>query len=294
MRVLVTGVPGRVGSAVTAAVPVDATVEVLVDPVAQHVPDFGWYRTDITDREKVLRTFDCADPGAVVHCAAMTDVDGCERNPGRAEAVNRDGAANVAEACAQLGAKLVFLSTDYVYDGRRGPYEEYDDPNPVNVYGATKLAGEQAVLERCSDSVILRISVPFGARTPGTDHNFVSWLIEELTAGRSVRVVTDQYTTPAFLDELAEIIWMVARNETSGILHYGTGNRLSRYDMALDLCRIMGYREELVIPFKTADLGLAAQRPLESGFVPDRIIDILGRPPILFRNALYRIAELTD
>jgi len=293
MKVLVTGATGRIGREFLFRRPDDAgvAVESLLEPLEQYVPDTPWFRTDITDGKKTLMAVTCSAPDVVVHLAAATDVDGCERDPEGAFRVNRDGTANIAEACAECGARMIYISTDYVFDGRTGPYSETDEPNPLNVYGRSKLEGENAVRKRLDRFTIVRISVPFGVRREGAGHNFVSWLMEELAAGTAVRIVDDQFTTPAFMDELAEILWTLVRKDVRGLVHYGTGDRLSRYDMALEVCRTMGFSEGLVEPVETRELGLIAARPLESGFVTDRLRDIIGRPPILFRNALYRMME---
>ncbi len=293
MRVLITGASGRVGRMLLAGKPREIETEALLGPLT---PDLGvpWYRTDITDRAKTVMAVTCARPDVLIHLAAMTDVDGCERNPDAAFRVNRDGTAHLAEACAECGASMVYLSTDYVFDGRMGPYTETDTPNPVNVYGRSKLEGERAAAERTDRLTVVRISVPFGRKMPGASHNFVSLLDERLSVGETVRAVTDQRTTPAWLDELAELLWTVALRSPREIVHYGAADRLSRYDMALELCRVRGYDEGLVQPAATPDLGLAADRPMESGFVTDRAAALLLRPPVPFGEALRRMFGITE
>lgn len=294
MRALVTGYTGRVGSVLLDRVPPGIEAEILLGPADKQAPPFPWYRTDITERDRAVMAITCAGPDVVIHLAAMTDVDGCERVPDDAFRVNCDGAANVAEACERCGAGMVYLSTDYVFDGRGGPYDETDEPRPVNVYGASKLDGERAAASILERLAVVRISVPFGRRMPGSPHNFLSAIDERLAAGSPVRAVTDQRTTPAWLDELAEFIWLIARGDVRGIIHYGTSDRLSRYEMAIGLCRVRGYDEALVTPVRTADLGFAAKRPLESGFVTGRAAAVLGRPPASFRDALERTAGQGD
>jgi dTDP-4-dehydrorhamnose reductase len=290
MRVLVTGCTGRVGSVLLHRVPPGMEAEILLGPADRTVPPLPWYRADITGRDRVIMAVTCASPDMVVHLAAMTDVDGCERDPAEAFRVNRDGAAHVAEACARCGAGMVYLSTDYIFDGCSGPYTESDEPNPVNVYGQSKLEGERACAGILDRLAVVRFSVPFGRRMPGSPHNFLSMIDERLAAGSPVRAVADQRTTPAWLDELAELIWLVARDDVRGIIHYGTSDRLSRCEMALALCGVRGYDESLVEPVRTAEMGLIAKRPLESGFVTGRAAALLGRPPVTFRDALEAMA----
>ncbi len=288
MRALVSGASGRIGQAFLAHIPKGVEVETLLSPRS---PDIGfpWYRTDIADREKTVMAATCAAPDVLVHLAAMTDVDGCERDPERAFRVNRDGAAHLAEACAKCGAAMAYVSTDFVFDGRSGPYSETDEPNPVNAYGRSKLEGERAAAELTAALAVVRISVPFGAKAHGVGHNYVSYLDEKLSLGEEVRAVTDQLTTPSWLDELAEFLWKAVFREERGIIHYGASDRLSRHEMALELCRIRGYDKRLAIPVVTQELGLRAPRPLESGFTAGRAAAILGRPPIMYGEAIRRM-----
>lgn len=288
MKILVTGATGRIGRALLDAIPPGISAEALLGPLS---PESGIpsYRTDITDRRKTLMAVTCAHPDAVIHLAAMTDVDVCERNPEAAFRVNRDGTANIAEACAACGAAMVYLSTDYVFNGRAGPYAETDAPNPVNIYGRSKREGETAAGDRVGRLAVVRVSVPFGARAPEAKHNFLSRIDERLAAGGEVLAATDQRTTPAWFGELAEFLWTVAGRDGRGAIHYGSSDRVSRYEMALGLCRARGYDDRLVIPVTTAELRPDAERPLESGFVTGMAASILGRPTIGFHDALGRM-----
>lgn len=286
-----TGASGRIGYEFLAHKPEGVTVEAIIEPDEQHPPDCEWTRIDITEGDKIMAAVLEKNPDVIVHLAAMTDVDGCERDPDRAFAINRDGTAIVARAGASIGAHIFYMSTDYVFDGRRGPYSEDDDPNPLSIYGQSKLAGEEEVGNVSDSSVILRISVPFGARRGNVAHNFVSRLIENFADGKSVPIVDDQYTTPAYMAELADVMWLLLEKRETGIVHYGTANRLSRLAMAHELCRVMGFDESLAVPAKTEDFNFAAARPMESGFITDRIHEIMGRPPIYYGSALYHMIE---
>ncbi len=289
MKVLITGASGRIGRSLLEYTTQDIEVEVLLGPDDPQLTGYAWYRSDITDYGKTKMAVTCADPDIVIHLAAMTDVDACERNPDTALAVNGYGAGNVAESCAACGAKMVLVSTDYVFDGLSGPYSEEDSPNPVNAYGRSKLEGEHAASAHVKDLLIFRISVPFGKRIEDADHNFVSWLIEQLQNGNAVSCANDQFTTPAYLDEFSKVLWKLVGKDISGIIHYGTSDRLSRYEIALHVCRTMGFSDDLVRPVKTSDLNFTAKRPLESGFITDKVHRILDRPPISFDDALLQI-----
>lgn len=291
MKVLITGATGRIGRTLLLHLPSDVDVELLLSPLSRQLPEYPWYRTDITNYDKTVMAITCAKPDVIMHLAAFSDVDGCEIDPDVAYKINSEGAGNVAKSCAECGAKMVLLSTDYVFDGVSGPYSENDVPNPINIYGHSKLEGENAALTHIDNLLIIRISVPFGKRVEDTDHNFVSWLIEQLQAGNSVHIADDQFTTPAYLDEFSRVLWTLVHKGISGIYHYGTSDRLSRYEMTLHVCQAMGFPDELVCPVKTSDLDFIAKRPLESGFVTGKVHEILNMPPISFNNALLRMIE---
>ncbi len=179
MKVLITGATGRIGQALLTYKLDTADIEVLYMPGEPRLKGYAWFAADITDVEKAVMAVTCASPDIVVHCAAMTDVDGCEAHPEQAFKINGTGTAHIAHACAECGAKLVYISTDYVFDGKSGPYTENDKPKPVNVYGRSKLEGEKNVYRNNAYfPLIYRISVPFGERFGNSGHNFFSWLTE--------------------------------------------------------------------------------------------------------------------
>ncbi len=290
MKVLITGAAGRIGGSLLLQKPPEIDVEVLLSPFSRQL-EYPWYRTDIGDRDKTVMTVTCADPDVVIHCAAVTDVDRCETDPETAYRINSEGAGNIAQACAECGARMVLISTDHVFDGVSGPYSENDIPNPVNVYGRSKLEGEHAASAQVDKLLIVRIAVIFGKRTEGVKHNFVTWLVEQFQAGKTVNAWKDQFTTPSYLEELSRVLWQLIIKDTTGIFHFGTSDRLSRYSMALEVCKIMGFSEELINPVNFSDLDIKAKRPLQSGFKTDKVKEILNMPPISFTNALNRMTE---
>ena len=291
MKVMITGASGRLGNYLLKYSPSWADIEVLLDPYSPAIEGYPWYRTDISDRDKTIMAVTCSSPDYVVHLAAMTDVDKCETDPDSAFKVNRDGTANIADSCRKCGAGMMYISTDYVFDGFSGPYDEMDVASPISVYGHSKLEGEKVCTGIDGGSAILRISVPFGKRLGNVGHNFVSWLIEELSSGRSVNIVDDQFTTPCYLDEFAETVWTMIEKRAHGIFHYGTSDRFSRYEMALIVCREMNFDEGLVKTVKTADINFKAKRPLESGFITEKIAGLMNKTPVTFGGAVELISE---
>ncbi|MFC1651016.1 dTDP-4-dehydrorhamnose reductase [Candidatus Latescibacterota bacterium] len=292
MKVLITGITGRVGRSLLAYKPENIDIELLLEPGAEKMPGYAWYRSDITDHDKTVMAVTCADPDVVIHLAAMTNVDKCEEGPEKAHNINCIGTENIAKSCSECGAKLVYLSTDYVFDGVSGPYSETDTPNPINVYGQSKFDGEKTVyMENSYNPLIVRISIPFGERIGDSGDNYYSWLAERLRQNNTVRIVDDQFTTPAYFGELAHVLWSLVKKDIGGIIHYGTSDRLSRHKMALEICEVMGFSAENIQPVKTSDLKFKAKRPLESGFDTSKVSEILDMHPISFKEALKKIAE---
>jgi len=291
MKVLVTGALGIPGRTILAEKPAYCEVEILLDPESRQLTGYPWYRSDITDHEKTVMAITCSEPDWVIHCAGMFNPDTCELDPDRAFRVNAEGAGNVACAARAAGSKMVMLSTEHVFDGHSGPYEEDDRPDPVNVFGRTKLEGEKAALSECDQLLVIRIAQPFGKRFDDVAPTYLSDIFGRLRMGEEVAVPDDQFTTPAFLPELAAVIWLLIERNARGIWHFGTSDRLSIADMATKTCRSAGVGESLVKRVDTASFELPAPRPLQGGFITEKIRGFLARPTLSFDTALLRMTE---
>ena len=160
-------------------------------------------RLDITNLSEVLSLFNKLKPHMVIHTASETNVDKCETRKEQAWRINVEGTRNIAFACSKVGAKLVYISTDYVFDGEKGNYTEQDKPNSINYYGVTKSEGESQVVQHCKNYAILRTSVLYGWHP--WKQNFATWVINELKQNKEITVVEDHYNTPTLADNLAEM-----------------------------------------------------------------------------------------
>jgi dTDP-4-dehydrorhamnose reductase len=198
----------------------------------------------------------------VVHAAAETNVDLCETDHEHARRINVDGTANVAEGCAAAGARMIFISTDYVFDGVKGNYAETDQPNPVSFYGLTKLEAERLVTSKLANALIVRTSVLYGWHP--SKLNFATWIINGLRGHQNLRVVRDHINSPTLADNLATAIRAAIERGSEGVLHVAGKDRISRFDFARRIAKRFGLDESLLVPVEMRDLNWVAKRPRDS------------------------------
>ena len=265
MRLLITGAGGQLGREL-ADVALDRGVVVEAPAEAS---------LDITDERAIGAALDEHRPDALVNCAAWTNVDGAETNSNAAYAVNETGARLLAEQCARRGIVLVHLSTDYVFDGTsREAIPESAAPSPLSVYGASKLAGEQAVRAVSGTHVIVRTSGLYGRDGP----NFILKLLQRAASGAELRVVSDQVTAPTWTGHLAPALLRLFELGATGTYHVTNSGTTSWYEFAVFALRDAGFTTD-VMPIVTSDLGAAAPRPPHA-VLDNRAWSALGEPPL--------------
>jgi dTDP-4-dehydrorhamnose reductase len=296
VRVLVTGSNGLLGTTVLERLlRADGAAEPLAasrgESTNRYLGAFPFWRLDVTDQAAVERVLDEARPNAVIHTAAMTDVDDAERRRDEAWAINADGTAHVARACAARGVHLVYLSTEYVFDGEDGPYAEDAPTNPLGWYARTKRAGELAVAAAGGSWTVARSTVLYGY-APHLRPNFVLWLLRQLRAGEVVPVVHDQVGSPTLADNLAEMVLALAASRARGVYNTVGATILSRYDFARLAAETFELDPDLVTPISTASLAQPAPRPLRAGLKMDRFRAAFPDVPIL--SAGEGLARLRD
>jgi dTDP-4-dehydrorhamnose reductase len=248
---------------------------------------FTWASADLGDDRSVEAALRDFRPEAVLHAGAVTDVDGCERDPALAWRVNVGGTAQVARACAALGARLVAVSTDYVFDGEAGPYAEEAVPNPRGAYARTKRCGEEAALLLASDCAVARVAVVYSGR-PGAKPTFTTQVVEKLSRGERVNAFCDQLTTSTLASAgAARCLELLLETGFRGVLHLSDATVLDRVEFARRVAARFGLAGEIV-PVKTADVKLLAPRPLRGGLVVDRAAALLKNKPLSIDEALDR------
>ena len=268
MKVLVTGACGQLGVDVVNEL-VSRGIEAAatdIRPEVDGLPEGVKYiQLDITDEEAVSRAIGEAEPDAVIHCAAWTAVDAAEEPENRETvfAINAEGTRNIALACKALDCRMLYISTDYVFDGKgTEPWEpDHEGFAPLNVYGESKLEGERAVHDLLEKCFIVRIAWVFGMN----GKNFVKTMLRVCKANDRVRVVNDQVGTPTYTPDLARLLTDMIQTDMYGIYHAtNEGGYISWYDFACEICRLAGLTAE-VLPVSTAEYGASkAKRPFNS------------------------------
>lgn len=274
MKILVTGAGGMLGSD-------------LVERFSKGHEVTGVTRQnfDILKEQEIRASLARVRPDWVIHSAAYTNVDGCEKEPDKAFAVNADGARDVARACWSVGARMLYVSTDYVYDGTKGsPYVETDPVNPLNVYGKSKLRGEQEVRKVLGDedALIVRTSWLYGHGGP----NFVEAILAQVGKKDELRVVDDQTGNPTYTRDLAGGIARLVEAGASGTVHVTNEGMCSWCDYARRILEFAGITGIKVMPVTTAELGRPAVRPAYSALSNDRYYNITGHRLRDWREAL--------
>src|SRR4051812_48420979 len=295
--ILVTGANGLVGSRIVARL-ADARRPVIATgrgPRRDSLPDqpgVQYLQTDLTRPGSLREAIERTAPRAVVHCAAMTDVDACEKDPSQAWAVNVSATVEAALGARAAGARIVALSTDYVFDGEAGrSYSEEDRPNPLGTYARTKRAAEEAALLLDGDVAVARVAVVYSARK-GAKRTFATSAAETLLAGKQVRAFADQTVSPTLADNAAEMIIGLLESGEKGIWHCSGASAVTRVEFARALARVLGADENLVFPVPLSSVALAAPRPRNSSLRVEKIRGLLGSAvPLELEAQLGRFAR---
>ena len=282
MKALVTGVKGQLGYDV-----VNELKKRGLEAIGVDIADM-----DITDGSAVDKVITEVNPDAVIHCAAWTAVDAAEdeNNIPKVRAVNADGTRNIAKVCKKLGCKMMYISTDYVFDGQgTKPWQpDCKDYKPLNVYGQTKLEGELAVSELLEKYFIVRIAWVFGLN----GKNFIKTMLSVGKTHDTVRVVNDQIGTPTYTYDLARLLVDMIETEKYGYYHAtNEGGYISWYDFTLEIYRQAGYTTK-VIPVTTEEYGLSkARRPYNSRLDKSKLVENGFEPLPDWKDALRRYLE---
>lgn len=273
--VLITGANGLVGSRLVERLAEKHKVVAVGRGPRRFEGPGDYVELDLLLPDSLRDLIESIGPQGVIHAAAMTDVDACENDAPGAWMLNVRATEAAALGARTVGAHLVALSTDYVFDGEAGPYSEEAAPNPRGVYARTKRAGEEAALLLAPGAALARVAVIYSGRQ-GAKRTFALGVAESLSKGAQVKAFSDQIVSPTLADNAAEMVAGVYESREAGIFHCAGASAVSRVDFCRALARKLGANEDLVVPTRLAELKLPAPRPLRCALRVEKVQRLLG------------------
>ncbi len=286
-RILVFGANGSLGRRLAEYFSESGNYELLLSSAQDrgYFPRLDFIPADISSPEEVKKIIYKFRPSVIINAAAFTNVDLCESERETAWKVNVRGIEHISDAARITDSYIIHLSSDYVFDGKRGPYYENDKTNPLSYYGRTKLASENALRISGTNFVIIRTNVLYGL-FPGGKLDFVRWVVNSLSAGENIRIVTDQLNNPTFVDDLANAIMKLIYSRKQGLYHIGGVDFLSRYDFTVKIAEVFDLDTSYITKIVTEELNQPAKRPLRSGLYTIKAQSELGFRPHSLLNSL--------
>ena len=279
---LITGAYGQLG---------DACVKYLKNnykiTLSGFSPSDGGVHLDIRSKSSIKKVLSDIDPDVILNLAALTDVDGCELDPQQAKDINFSGVKNL---CRDFSGHFIQISTDYVFDGKSGPYSEEDEPNPKSVYGKTKLFADNWLLDNYSKSTIIRTNILY-SYTKRTKASFLKWVVDSLNDNQNIKVVNDQWNNPTWTESLSSVIYKIIDNQAFDLYHYGDRDILNRFDFSILISKVFNLDSSLIMPISSDELNQIAPRPRKSGLITKKIESELGIIPKSVETCLNEIRK---
>jgi dTDP-4-dehydrorhamnose reductase len=297
MKILITGANGLLGQKLVELLAPMPEVTLIATARGTNrnflQEGYQYYSMDITNLAEMETVLMEAMPEVIIHTAAMTNVDQCESEQELCWAMNVTAVENLAKLCATHSIHLVHLSTDFIFDGTKGPYHENDTPNPISYYGESKLAAEQAVIAAGGNWSIARTVLVYGVVNDMSRSNIILWVKGSLEAGKAINVVTDQFRTPTLAEDLAMGCWLIAQKGAKGIYNISGKDLLTPYDMAQLTANYFQLDKSLIQQADSSTFSQPAKRPPRTGFIIDKAIAMLGYNPVSFEKGIAIVAQQT-
>ncbi|MCS7076017.1 MAG: dTDP-4-dehydrorhamnose reductase [Bacteroidia bacterium] len=271
-KVLVTGANGLLGQSLIYYLTKDAYFKVHglsqgKSRISYNIENFTYHNIDITDTEKLEKRVLKIHPDIIIHTAAITQADECEQCQQKCYQVNVTATQHLVKIAEQIKAHFIFLSTDFVFDGKNGPYQEKDTLNPISYYGKTKQLAEQIVQSSDTLWTIVRTVLVYGHHPGMRRNNILTWIVRSLKNQQTIQVVQDQYRTPTFVDDLARAIIQLAHQQKTGIYHISGAEMCSIYEFAQIIADVWGLPKFYIQSTTSKKLNQPAQRPPKTGFI---------------------------
>lgn len=294
MNIFVTGANGLVGQHLIQLLLNETTHTVIASGKGESRLPFKNNRLryiplNITESVTAYTVYVQSAAEVFIHCAAMTQADECELNKTSCWDVNVTATRFVLEAAKQLQASVIYISTDFVFDGEKGFYNETANTEPVNYYGSSKLAAEKAVLESGIPAAIARTCLVYGNVLQGTRSNIISWVKESLEQSKKIKVVNDQFRTPTYVEDLAKGILLLLQKKATGIFHLSGEEMITPYDMAMATASYLSLNTAMIEEVNAALFTQPAKRPAKTGFDISKAKKELGYQPRSFSEGIKKM-----
>lgn len=253
--------------------------------------DFEYISIDITDEKILKEKLKEIRPNFIINTAAMTQVDDCENNKAACDVLNIGVVQWLKEICEEINSHLIHISTDFIFDGKKGFYKETDKPNPLSYYGLSKLKSEEILINSKIDFTILRTILVYGKVFDMSRSNIVLWVKEMLEKGEEITIVNDQYRTPTYVEDLALVCKISLDKKAKGIFNISSNELLSVFEIAQQIAETFHLDKNLIKPISTSKLNQTAPRPAKTGFNLSKTVKELGFYPKSFKEDMQRFKE---
>ena len=293
MKVLITGSNGLLGQNLLYKLISDDSICLIATSIGENrlsnIQGYDYFSLDITNQDHVESIILEKKPDVVINTAAMTNVDLCEYQKEQCNSINVDAVKYLADACVLVNAHLVHISTDFVFDGKLGPYSEEDNTNPLSYYGLSKLKSENLLHNHSVNYTIIRTMVLFGKAHSLSSNNIFFWVKRSLSNGEKLKIVDDQFRCPTLAADLADGCILAFKKKEYGLFHISGKEVMSIYEMVKRIANYYGYDKNNINRISTNQLKQKAIRPLKTGFVLDKAITVLGYKAHTFEESLSLI-----
>jgi len=294
-RILITGSNGLLGQKLVELLKQESSILTIATAVGKNRLPFQdgyeYHQMDITNSSEVTEVIGKLKPDVIIHTAAMTNVDQCEMEKEACWKLNVTAVEYLVEACQKNNVFFLHVSTDFIFDGKSGPYAEEAEPNPVSFYGWSKFAAEKVVISSDINWAIARTVLVYGIAHDMSRSNIILWVKKSLEEGRQIKVVTDQFRTPTLAEDLAIGCFLIANKEEKGIFNISGKDFLTPYEMAMMAADFFALDKSLISPTDASSFTQPARRPPRTGFDLTKSRNVLGYEPHTFREGIALLAE---
>jgi len=295
MRILITGANGLLGQKLVDLLAKDANIDLVATARGEnrlpYSEGYSYRSVDITDRQQVLDVIGEVRPDAVIHGAAMTDVDKCELDKDACWLQNVTAVEHIVEGCHQTGAFLCHVSTDFIFDGEEGPYDEQAEGNPISFYGWSKYAAEKVVINSSLRWAIARTVLVYGIAHDMSRSNIILWVKKSLEDGKKINVVTDQFRSPTLAEDLATGCALIATKQAEGVFNISGKEVITPYEMAIQTADFFNLDKSLIAQADGSTFKQTARRPSRTGFIIDKARTVLDYNPHSFSEGIAILAD---